>query len=223
MTAGIPVLTPLADALEDLLVRRFRRQYAAAIRAVTALSGVLVAVSALLLFTDQAGLDAGDYGPILEVTGVVVSLFVVLGVVQFVLLARAVDRTAEEVTKAADEMETGAEEVVEAATEVEAGAQEVESAAEEVETAAQDVESVAEDVESAAEETGASAETPKEAKATGEAAEEKAEHARDAGEHAEEKAEHARETGEKAKDVASEAKDRLGPARADDDGEGDAA
>lgn len=211
MVDGIPVLTPLADRLEDLLVRRFRGQYRRVVQGLTVLSVLLVVVAGVLFLTDQAGLDAGTYSPLLQVTGAVVSLFVLLGVLQFLLLARAVDRTAGEVTAAAEEVETGADEVVEAADTVEAGADEVETAAEDVETAAKDVETVADDVEAAAEETGAPTDSPRKARETGEQAEKRAGEAQERGETAKESAEHAKDAGEKAKDVASEAKERLGP------------
>lgn len=210
MTQGIPILTPLADALEDVLVGRFRRQYAMVVRALTGASVLLVVVAGALFLSDRAGLEAGAYGPLLSITGVVLSLFVLLGLLQFLLLARAVDRTAEDVTEAAAQVESGAEDVTKAAREVEAGAEEVETAAEDVETVAKEVETVADEVET----SGGG--PPPEATEIGEQAEQRAGEAREKGKTAKESAERARDVGEQVKDVAGEAKEQLG---GPDDGE----
>jgi len=171
----------------------------------------------VLFVGDAAALEAGAYGPLLGVTGVVVGLFVLLGLVQFLLLARAVDRTAEAVTRAAADVETGAAAVAEAAETVETGAEEVETAAADVETAAKDVEAVADEVGAAAEGTGAPADPPKQANETGEQAERTAGAAQKQGEQAKDAASEAKATGEQAGDVAGEAKERLGEPRDADD------
>jgi Zn-dependent protease/CBS domain-containing protein len=99
MTDCIPVLAPLADRLEEFLVQRFRREYAWVVRALTTLSSLLLVVSGVLFLAHEGGwsraraVRPGGH----RHRGRAVRP---AGVVQFLLLARAVGRMAEEVRTA---------------------------------------------------------------------------------------------------------------------------
>ncbi|MFB6308051.1 MAG: hypothetical protein ABEH35_01855 [Haloarculaceae archaeon] len=125
---------------------------------------VFVVTAALVLAFGVARAGLLGLGPTASVFGtaaaVAVAVFVLTGIVQFVVLGRAYERGTREVAETADTLEEAAEEIeqtaqqlAETATEIESAAQQVDGAADEVEEAAEQVgeETAAEDAETAAE------------------------------------------------------------------------
>lgn len=113
-----------------------------------------VATAGLLGAYALLALGVVDLSPAVVATfefaaGAAVALFVLLGLVQFVVIARAYEYGTEQVAASAEQLEQAAEEVEQAAEEVDETADTVEEAATEVETAAKEVDEATEQVEAA--------------------------------------------------------------------------
>jgi hypothetical protein len=102
MTDCIPVLAPLADRLEEFLFQRFRREYAWVVRALTTLSSLLLVVSGVLFLAHEGGWSRARAIRSWR-SPAPWSRLRPAGVVQFLLLARAVGRMAEEAASVAEE------------------------------------------------------------------------------------------------------------------------
>jgi len=125
--------------------------------------------------------------------GVAVALFVLLGLVQFVVIARAYEHGTEAVAETAAQLERAAEEVETAAEEVDETAETVEEAATEVETAAKDVDQATERAEDASASVDEATEKVGEATEKADDARDRTEAARDAADEAKETVERERE------------------------------
>lgn len=162
--------------------------------------------------------------------GIAVSVYLLLGLVQFVVIARAyehgtetVAETAEQLEQAAEEVETVADELDESAATVEDAAADVETAAKEVDEASEQVDEATEQVadtdpdtaEDAAERVGEATERVDEATEKADDATQKADEAREKTGTAKEVADDVKETVERERDVLPENE------RGEDDQSGD--
>jgi hypothetical protein len=112
----------VAARAEDLVVGRGRRRYRWFVRAVLAVLLVVLLVDAVWLVADALG--TSPFPPAVvdglwTLTAAALTLFLLTGLVQFLVLGRNFERGTEEVTQSAEELEKTAEEVAEAAEEVE--------------------------------------------------------------------------------------------------------
>lgn len=108
--------------LEDLVLGRGRRWYRWVVRAVVALLAGVLLVDAVWLLADVSGTSL--FSPVVvaglrTLTAVALTLFLLTGIVQFLVVGRAVERGTETVSRSASELERAADEVAEAAAEVE--------------------------------------------------------------------------------------------------------
>ncbi|MBV0902117.1 hypothetical protein [Haloarcula salina] len=143
MSSGIPLLTPLARWLETVMFGDYERQYRLFTQAVVAVAAGLVLAYGL---TALGVIDVGPGGQSVLGTAasVAVTAFVIVGVLQFLVLANVLERTNEDVATKAAELEQAAEQLEETATELETTVDTVEDAANTVDEAAADVEQTAE-------------------------------------------------------------------------------
>ncbi len=129
-----------ADALESIVFGPTASAYRRFVRLVIALTVVLAVANALVI-SEIVPAGAG-LAEALYLAGVgVFAVFVVSGLVQLVVLARAYERGTQEVAQSAAQLETAAAAVADTAEEVESAASEVETAANEVESAVETADS----------------------------------------------------------------------------------
>lgn len=112
----VPVLSRIGDTLERWL---FAGWYLWFVRGIVLLVAVLGLVHLLRYATDVLSLSPGDAQLLDLVTSVVVTLFVLAGVVQLLVYARGVSRREAAVATTAEQVERSAEDVEKAATELE--------------------------------------------------------------------------------------------------------
>ncbi|WP_256297414.1 hypothetical protein [Haloarchaeobius salinus] len=112
----IPVLTPLADALERVVFADWYRWF---VRGLLVAAGLVGAVHLVRATTDLLALSAGGAELLTVLTNVVVTLFVLAGALQLLMLARGVRRRELVVAESAAGVEESAEEVKTAAKELE--------------------------------------------------------------------------------------------------------
>ena len=122
MPSNGPSRGGFAARIEDLVLGRGRRWYRWFVRAVVAVLVVVLLVDVLWLVTDALG--ASVFSPAVvdglwTVTATALALFLLTGLLQFLVLGRLFDRGTEEVTQSAAELERTAGEVADAAAEVE--------------------------------------------------------------------------------------------------------
>jgi len=149
---GVPVLTPAADALERVVFAPWYRWF---VRGLLVAAALVALVHLVRATTDALSLSASNTQLLSQLTSVVVTLFVLAGALQLLLVARGVRRREETVAESA------------------AG---VEQSAEQVRTAAEELE---ETVEQSVEETGAPEETAEEITGRAKHVEEQADEAKE--------------------------------------------
>lgn len=161
----------LGLALERLLFGPAESLYRRFIRSLGILTTVLLVVYGLV-FADLLGVSAGIENLLRTTTAAAVTLFLLAGVVQLVVLARVLTETSAEMAETAEELET-------AADEIETTADDLETAADEVETAAAEAEAVAEGDDDTPAEPEEVVERAEEVKETAKGAKERTEEAKD--------------------------------------------
>lgn len=150
----IPVLTPIADGLERIVFAQWYRWFVRGLLVAAALVGAVHLVRAT---TDALALSSGGTAALTLVTNAVVTLFVLAGALQLVLLARGVRRREVVVAESAAGVEESAEEVKTAAKELEETVVETED-----EEAEEEITERVEKVEKQADEAKQNVETVKE-------------------------------------------------------------
>ncbi len=145
------VLTPLARRLEAVMFGRYEREYRLFEQAVLVVAVGLALAWGLAAF-GVLPLGAGTESMLATAASIAISAFVVVGLLQFLVLANVLERTNEDVATKAAELEEAAEQLETTAEELETTADEVENAAETVDEAAEDVEQTADEVEQTADE-----------------------------------------------------------------------
>ncbi|MDS0282457.1 hypothetical protein [Haloarcula onubensis] len=194
MAEGIPLLTPLARRLEAVMFGRYERQYRLFAQAVTVVAAGLAlawGVFALGLLP----LGAGATAVLSTAASVAVTAFVIVGLLQFLVLANVLERANEDVATEAAELEAAAERLEQTAEELEQSAEAVGDAAETVDDAADEVEGAAAetDTDGAAETATEARDRATEARATAETVEDAVEDAKAAATDVEETAAQKRE------------------------------
>jgi methyl-accepting chemotaxis protein len=157
--------------------------------------------------------------------GIAVSVYLLLGLVQFVVIARAYEHGTETVAETADQLEQAVEEVETVAAELDETAATVEDAATEVETAAKEVDEATEQVadtdpdiaDEAAERVGEATEKADEATEKAGEATQKADEAREKTGTAKEVADEVKETVEREREVLPEKERPEGDGSGDDE------
>ncbi|WP_324755960.1 hypothetical protein [Haloarcula montana] len=222
MSSRVPLLTPLARTLESAMFGRYEKQYRLFAQAVlvvaVALSLAWALVVAGVVETTPAWREV-----LATAASIAVSAFVVVGLLQFLVLANVLERTNEDVAAQAAELEQAAEQLEQTADELETTVDSVEDAAETVDEAAAEVEETADEVEQTAAETGAddAAETVTEVKDKATDAQTKTSDAKKTAESVTEEVEAAKETVSEVEETAAEKRKRL--ANAEDDTDEDVA
>lgn len=140
----------IAGALERLVFGPTASHYRRFVRLVVFLTAVLALANGLVTF-DVVAVSATVADALYLAGAAVFALFVLSGLAQVVVLARAYDRGTREVATTAAELETTAADVAETAAELETAADEVETAADAVEAAAGEVDEAVDEVEEAVE------------------------------------------------------------------------
>ncbi|MFD1646200.1 hypothetical protein [Haloarchaeobius litoreus] len=113
---GVPVLTPVADALERVVFAPWYRWFVRGLLVAAALVGLVHLIRAT---TDTLALSPSGTRLLSQLTSVVVTLFVLAGALQLLLVARGVRRREETVAESAAGVEKSADEVRSAAEELE--------------------------------------------------------------------------------------------------------
>jgi methyl-accepting chemotaxis protein len=113
---GVPVLTPVTDALERVVFAPWYRWF---VRGLLVAAALVVLVHLIRATTDALALSASGTRMLSQLTSVVVTLFVLAGALQLLLVARGVRRREETVAESAAEVEQSADEVKSAAEELE--------------------------------------------------------------------------------------------------------
>lgn len=111
-----------ATRIEDTVLGSGGRRYRQFIRVLLGGLIIVLALDALWLVTDALGISAISSAVVdglWLLTATILTLFLLTGLLQFLVLGRAFERSTEEVAQSASELEQTAEEVVEAAEEVE--------------------------------------------------------------------------------------------------------
>jgi len=202
-------LSRLGSWLERLLfgpTASLYRQFVLAIVVVTA----LLAVANAMVIGEIVAVSPAVAGALRAAGAVALTLFVLAGVIEAIVLARAYERGTQEVAKTAAELESAAADVAETA-------EDLETAAEDVETAADEVESVVPADEDATAEGDEPAVDPE---AVPEEAVERVDGAKERAAEAKSTTESAKETATEAAETAAEQRERV-PDGADGDEEVD--
>lgn len=220
----------IAGALERLVFGPTASHYRRFVRLVVFLTAVLALANGLVAF-DVVAVSATVADALYLAGAAVFALFVLSGLAQVVVLARAYDRGTREVATTAAELETTAADVAETAAELETAADEVETAADAVEAAAGEVDEAVDEVEEAvdavepavADEDGLG-EPPVEPEAVADSAADATTRTEEAKEQAAEvkrRAEEAKDRTEDAKAAASEAEETAAETKGDLPADGD--
>lgn len=194
MSDRVPIVTPLARWLESVMFGPSEPYYRLFVRAVMVVTiGLTLAWGIVAL--DVVAVDAGAESLLATAASVAISAFVVVGILQFLVMANVLERTNRDVATTAAELEQAAEQLEETAEELETSADTVEGAAEAVDEAAEDVEQTAEetDVPEAAEQVTEARDRTEDAKKTAESAVDEVESARETAAEVEETAAEKRE------------------------------
>lgn len=174
--------------LERTIIGREESTYRQLVRAITIVTVALV-IAWLFARLGLFGIDPALAGLFGTAAGVAVSAYVVMGMIQFVVLARAYDRGATEVAQTAKELEEAADTVAKTADELDETAETVEKAVEHVDEVTEQVGNVSEQVDEAVEQASEAKQKTDEAKDTAdsvkETVEKEKEHLLDADEEAE--------------------------------------
>lgn len=112
------LLGRIGDGIEAILFGRWEPWYRRFVRAVVGLTALVVAVDVAWIVGARLGyvsLSAGTAGALRAVSAAVLTLFLLTGGVQLLVMARVLDRSTEEVVETADELERSAERVADAA------------------------------------------------------------------------------------------------------------
>ena len=122
MASDDPSSGRVTARIEDSVVGRGSGRYRWFVRAVLAALVVLLLVDAIWIITDALGVSL--FSPavvdvLVSLTAAMLTLFLLTGLLQFLVLGRAFERGTETVAQSAAEIEQAAEEVAEAAGEVE--------------------------------------------------------------------------------------------------------
>lgn len=150
----VPVLSSAGDALERVVFGRYEAWYRRFVRLLWAVVALLAAVHVVRYLGAGLGLSPDAVAALDWVTSIVVTLALVTGALQVVLVARGVQRRRAAVAASAEALEDSATAIEEAADEVETVADDVaaEPAVERAEEAKETAEAVEETVDEVREE-----------------------------------------------------------------------
>ncbi|MDS0279082.1 hypothetical protein NDI85_14875 [Halomicroarcula sp. S1AR25-4] len=220
MTTSIPVLSPIARRLEAIMFGQYEDQYRVFAQAVLVVAVGLSLAWGLAAF-GLVPLSDGTTLMLATAASIAISAFVVVGLLQFLVMANVLERTNEDVATKAAELEQAAEQLEQTAEELETTAGSVEDAATTVDEAAEDVEQTADEVEQTATATGDedAAEKATEAKDKTTEAKDKTSDAKETAESVTEEVEAAKETASDVEETAAEKRERLANADSEDDTE----
>jgi len=151
MSVGLLFLAPLARRLESAMFGRYERQYRLFAQVITAAAVVLTLLWGAVAF-DVVAVGSAAASLVATAASVAISAFVVVGILQFLVLANVLERTNQDVATKAAELEQAAEQLEQTAEEIETTATEVETAADVIDEAAEEVEQTAEEVEQSVDE-----------------------------------------------------------------------